>query len=126
MSLAVPLSDKQQIARMKAVWPTFVVHNVNRPDQSARWTGTCTPQFSRYKLEVRYSRRDFPRVRILSPALIRLPENIEGQLPHVYPPTDDPTLRLFDPSADQWDWSIPIADTIIPWSFDWLAVTNFG
>ena len=125
MSPGVPLSVDEQIVRMKAAWPTFAVHNVNRPDQSARWVGTCTPQFARYRLEARYSLREFPRVRILSPALIRLPANIEGQLPHVYPPADDPTLCLFDPSTEQCDWSMPIADTIMPWSFDWLACYEF-
>jgi hypothetical protein len=121
----VPLSIDEQIARMKAAWPTFAAHNVNRLGQSARWTGTCTPQFTRYKLEVRHALRDFPCVRVISPALVRLPTNPEGRLPHVYPPADDPTLCLFDPAQGQWDWSMSIAGTIIPWSFDWLACYEF-
>jgi hypothetical protein len=116
-----PLFIYEQIARMKAAWPTFAVHNVDRLRQSARWTGSCTPQFTRYKLELRYRINDFLDVRVLSPALVRLPGNAEGQLPHVYPPVGDPTLCLFDPSTDQWDWSMPLSDTIIPWSFDWIA-----
>ena len=60
-------------------------------------------------------------LRLTDPPLQRLPSNVEGQLPHVYPPLDDPTLCLFDPRTEEWSPSVPIAETIVPWSLDWLA-----
>ena len=45
----------------------------------------------------------------------------EGQLPHVYPPLDDPTLCLFDPVAGEWDASMQISQTIVLWALDWIA-----
>ena len=121
MTAATPLSIDTQIRCMKAAWPTFDVHGIDRPVQAARWVGHYTPQFTRYRLEIRYRLGGRPEVRILSPALVRLPGNAEGALPHVYPPADDPTLCIYDPEAAQWDWSMPIATTIVPWSFDWIA-----
>ena len=106
---------------MKAAWPTFGVRKINRPAQSARWIGHYTPQFTRHRIEICYRLGAGPEVRVLSPALVRLPDNAEGTLPHVYPPADDPTLCLYDPEAGQWDWSMPLAATIVPWSFDWIA-----
>jgi hypothetical protein len=120
-----PLSVEDQIARMKAIWPRFKAHNLDRAKQAVRWTGTIVPQFTRYQLEIRFVIDKYPEVRVLTPALIRLPGNVEGQLPHVYPPTDDPTLCLFDPEAGQWDWSMAVAETTLPWTCDWIACYEF-
>lgn len=79
------------------------------------------PQFTRYTLEIQYRLGSQPDVRVLDPVLVRLPENVEGELPHVFPPAEDPTLCLFDPQADEWDASMAIAQTIAPWAFDWIA-----
>ena len=106
---------------MKAIWPNFVARGYGRNNQSIRWVGFVEPQFCRYEIEVSYQIPDSPRVRILSPSLIHLHDNKEGMLPHVYPPADDPTLCLFDPEAAEWDWSMPIAKTILPWALDWLV-----
>jgi hypothetical protein len=120
-----PISIAAQIERMKARWPRFSVRDVDRRNHGARWIGVVEPQFSRYTIEVRHRLWEYPEVRVLSPALTRLPDNPEGQLPHVYPPADDPRLCLFDPRADEWNWSMPIADTIVPWACDWLACYEF-
>jgi hypothetical protein len=116
-----PISIEEQVARMKSTWPLFVAHKVDRTQQSARWTGYVEPHLTRHKLEIRYALGSFPEVRVLAPPLTRLPGNTEGALPHVYPPTDDPTLCLFDPEAGQWDWSMAIAETTLPWACDWIA-----
>ena len=115
------LSIDQQCAAMKASWPSFAVRDVNRALQRARWVGSVTPQFSRFTLEVRYRVGYWPQTRILHPELVRMPENPEGQLPHVYPPADDPRLCLFDPVSGEWKGSMTIARTIVPWAIDWIA-----
>lgn len=110
-----PLSINQQIAAMKATWPQFAARRVDRRAQSARWVGSVRPQYSSYLLEIRYGLGSFPEVRVLSPELVRLPGNSEGQLPHVYPPAEDPTLCLFDPREREWSSAMTIASTTVPW-----------
>ena len=121
MMTGLPLSIDEQVFSMRAVWPRFVVKRTGKFRQFACWSGEASPQFSKFTLEVRYQLGDWPQVRILAPTLVRLPGNEEGQLPHVYPPSDDPTLCLFDPVAGEWDASMPIAQTIVLWAFDWIA-----
>jgi hypothetical protein len=116
-----PLSIEAQLASMKATWPRFIRRKVRRDQQSARWIGEVRPQYARYAVEIRYRVGDFPEARVVSPALVRLPGNEEGQLPHVYPPVDDPTLCLFDPRKNEWNASMKIAETTVPWTLDWLA-----
>jgi len=116
-----PLSIDEQRRAMLAAWPMFACRDLDRAAQSARWVGTVIPQFTRYSLKIRYRLGRQPDVRVLNPALVRLPENSEGELPHVFPPADDPTLCLFDPRTDEWNASMAIAQTIAPWAFDWIA-----
>lgn len=115
------LSLDEQRARMKATWPKFTERGIDRQGQEIRWVGKCRPQFINYTLDICYKLWAWPKVRVLAPELIRLPENPEGAIPHVYPPADDPTLCLFDPAKREWDPTMYIAHTTVPWSFDWLA-----
>lgn len=119
--MAAILSIDEQVAAMKATWPQFAARRVDRRIQTARWMGGVRPQYATYSLEIRYELGSFPEVRVLAPELIRLPGNSEGQLPHVYPPADDPTLCLFDPREREWTAAMSIASTTVPWALDWLA-----
>lgn len=121
MKISIPMSLEAQLSSMEATWPHLASRNVDRRQQSARWIGPVRPQYVAYTVELRYGVGSLPEVRVLSPPLVRLPSNKEGQLPHVYPPADDPTLCLFDPKTDEWDPSMPLAQTIVPWALDWLA-----
>lgn len=118
----LPLGE--QIKGMKADWPMFKVKNVSANQSTARWVGTVKPHLVAYKLEI-WLKRGWPEARIRSPELTRLPDNSEGQLPHIYPPADDPTLCLFDPRADEWNPSMLISRTIVPWAIDWIACYEF-
>lgn len=115
----------EQLAGMAADWPTFRVGKINRKNQSAVWTGDLGPQFTTYRIRVRYEVGEFPEVRVLRPELERRPGNEEGSLPHVYGPLDDPTLCLFDPDGDEWDSTMLLSRTIIPWTIDWLTFYEF-
>lgn len=122
MNHALPIGD--QIKAMKADWPMFKVKNVGRLANTARWVGTLKPQLVAYRLEIRL-KEGWPEVRILSPALKTLSGNPEGLLPHIYPPLQDPTLCLFDPKAGEWDASMLVSRTIVPWAIDWIACYEF-
>lgn len=97
------LSIEEQIVAMKATWPMLLPRNVDHHLQSARWVGKVRAQHCWYTIDIRYRLGSMPEVRIISPTLVRLPDNVEGQLPHVYPPADDPTLCLFDPRTGEWN-----------------------
>ncbi|WP_219821625.1 hypothetical protein [Sneathiella aquimaris] len=113
------LTNNAQIASMTRMWPGLKRRGQRRG--RIKWVGTVRPQFQTYRIEISHLVPKPPQVRVLSPELTRLPDNEEGQLPHVYPPADDPTLCLYDPANDEWDHSMLISETIVPWALDWLA-----
>jgi hypothetical protein len=104
---------------MGATWPALKVRRQNF--EGAKWVGVLRPQFQRYKISIDYRLFKHPIVKVLSPDLIRLPDNEEGQLPHVYPPEDNPSLCLYDPKTDEWDEGKFLSRTIVPWALDWLS-----
>ena len=65
-----------------------------------------------------------PKVTVIQPRLHRREEEPDRPIPHHYVNKDDPELPLlclFDPDAAEWDPSMSIATTIVPWTIDWLA-----
>jgi len=78
------------------------------------WTGRLQPSdLSRvYTVQITYTRGRCPAVRVLAPKL-KPTEN--GFLPHTY---DNGTLCLHE--AGQWDATMLIVDTIVPWAAEWL------
>ena len=114
----------RQIEAMKTLWPMFRVSRVSRPANSARWNGKLAPQFSSYEIEI-LSEHGYPSVRILSPKLIVQPDNEEGLLPHIYGGPEDFRLCLFDPETDEWSSDKLIAETIVPFTIDWLCCYEF-
>lgn len=117
------LTNIEQIESMKQLWPGLKLRG--RRESAIRWIGNLWPQFQTYRVEIIHRLYAAPIVRVLSPELIRLPDNEEGKLPHVYQPASDPALCLYDPEADEWDHSILISKSIVPWTLDWLACYEF-
>jgi hypothetical protein len=79
------------------------------------WTGPVTPTpLSRcYTVRVTCRAGEHPRVAVTDPPL-QPDEN--GHLPHFY---RDGSICLY--TAGEWDASMFIADTILPWTAEWLA-----
>ena len=80
------------------------------------WVGVLTPSpLSRaYKLLLTYRTDDVPRVWVLDPKL----EEREGKrAPHLYP---GERLCLYLPKAYDWNGSMLLAETIVPWASEWL------
>ena len=84
-----------------------------------RWVGPLQPSVisATYRVEVIYRPPRHPVVRVRSPALIA---DQEGELPHIYP---DGSLCLYE--AGQWCGDDLIAETIVPWSCEWLLHYEF-
>ena len=104
---------------MKATWPAVKLRHQNF--WGAKWVGLVRPQYQKYKICIDYHLFESPIVKILTPNLTRLPDNEEGQLPHVYPPAEDPSLCLYDPQTNEWDGTMLLSRTIVPWTLDWLS-----
>jgi hypothetical protein len=65
-------------------------------------------------MRVTYAVGEYPKVVVLYPALEPDPH---GYLPHFY--SREGCLCLHE--ADEWDSSMLIATTIVPWATEWLA-----
>lgn len=74
-----------------------------------------TPRSNKYHLRITYRVGDKPRVQVIKPKLV--PREPDGHLPHVYPGDE---LCLYLPSSGEWSAQKSIAQTIIPWSIEWL------
>jgi hypothetical protein len=79
------------------------------------WTGrlTPTPLSREYTVRILYARGHYPRVMLVEPRL----ESEERQLLHHLYPNGD--LCLHRP--DEWNPSMLLVETIVPWTTEWLA-----
>jgi hypothetical protein len=79
------------------------------------WTGklTPTPLSREYTVRIRYADGHYPGVRVLEP---RLRPDERELLHHLYPNGDLCLHKL-----NQWDPSMLLVETIIPWTAEWLA-----
>ena len=112
MSRGQSLSLAHQVFTLRRVFPDGMT-SVRRTRLA--WTGTLTPTpLSRdYTVRVTYSLRTYPRVVIIDPPPV--PDE-NGLLPHFY---REGSLCLHE--AHEWDGSMLIVDTTIPWTTEWLA-----
>lgn len=101
----------QQAFVLRARFPEA---DISLGHSSVRWTGYLAPsELGRtYLVRMTYRLRQLPEVRVLRPTLeARLAES----LPHVY---HGGSLCLHE--SNDWDGSMLLADTIIPWAAEWL------
>jgi hypothetical protein len=65
--------------------------------------------------------RALPKVFVLDPPLEPRGPSFPDRVPHLYRHIAPPYLCLFDPDTDDWDRTMSVSDTIIPWISRWLA-----
>lgn len=84
------------------------------------WKGYLTPSelSPTYLIKVVYQREKHPDVYVLEPKPLMLAEG-KTKLEHVYD-TKKQHLCLYRKSAKEWNESKLIANTIIPWTSEWL------
>lgn len=122
-----------QVQDMAHVWPQFEVALGLGPS-SVVWFGPLKGLERPFTLSIEYGlpvsglvqrHRLFPVVRVLRPSLVlNFDADDEAPLPHVY--FEGPNYRLsplclFDPMANEWNPSMSIAKTTVPWAARWLA-----
>ena len=83
------------------------------------WQGKLKPStFSReYLVRIDYTEGHFPTTRVLQPALRELAG--DRKVPHTFRDVGTP-LCLFYAPAREWNASMLIARTIVPWTCEWL------
>lgn len=105
------LTLAQQALGLRSIFPDA---DVKLKPGSLRWTGQLQPtDLSRaYTTRIDYKPGRYPAVRVLAP---ELKPTETGFLPHTF---DDGTLCLHE--AGQWNGTMLIVDTIVPWAAEWL------
>jgi len=82
-----------------------------------------TPLSRVYGVRVTYTQDATPRVLVIRPDLVDLAGG--RKLPHVY--EQRPTrLCLYLPRAREWNTSLSIPETIVPWAILWLFTSKSG
>lgn len=122
-----------QVQDMAHVWPQFELALGLGPN-SVVWFGPLKGLERPFTLSIEYGlpisglaqrHRLFPVVRVLRPSLVlNFNADDEAPLPHVYFEGPDYRLSplcLFDPMANEWNPSMSIAKTTVPWAARWLA-----
>lgn len=110
------LSIAEQDLRIKNKFPQFKAYH-QKNHQEKTWIGELQPTkwSPSYKIKIVYKFNISPIVNVLKPNLILAKG--KSSLPHVYSNNE---LCLFLPKKHEWTSNHFIADTIIPWTSEWL------
>lgn len=125
------LSTWEQAKLMRKIWPAFKV--LQRTRWWVLWEGVLRPLSQTYTVQMLlqrekiYNKTDvpkIPKVTVINPLLRRRSEDPVDPIPHHYPNQDRPEmpfLCLYDPDSREWHPGLAVAQTIVPWTIDWLA-----
>lgn len=105
------LSGDEQGALLRLAFPSF--RQVARGNPWV-WIGTLIPTGCSYRVRIAYHPTlARPRVSVVTPRLVR--RVASERIPHTF--TDD---RICVHLNDEWNSSMPICRTIVPWTVLWL------
>lgn len=127
------LTMSEQVLGMRLLYPGFQVKFDG--GWHVRWEGELRPFSKRYLVRIAYSLKSriegmeipagVPDIWLADPSLrLGTPKAPGMRVPHIYYNEAKPEwsrLCLFDPVAAEWTPTLSLADTIIPWTIDWLA-----
>ncbi|SCW86842.1 hypothetical protein [Mucilaginibacter sp. NFR10] len=82
---------------------------------------TPSPLSATYDVRLDYIVGKRPQVYVMTP--LRLAKG-KTKLPHVYD-TEKQRLCLYYPDGHEWNSSMPLAKTIVPWIYEWLYYYEF-
>lgn len=127
------LTIEDEISEMRRQWPGFRATAVG--DFLVVFTGTLSPLGTPYQVRIIYGPKLFlgrlcmrnfrPRVQILQPKLVDRHPETEWPVPHLYANDNAPDLPLlclyFPPNGEFQRGRTSIAESIVPWTAEWLA-----
>lgn len=105
----------QQESMMQSLFPQFTYkRRKKRGKQCPTWIGLIRPtdKSPEYKVKFEYPYPSPPKVWIISPT-------INANAPHRY---SDKSLCLYYPKDRSWSSKMYVAETIVPWTVEWLAL----
>lgn len=104
------LSLAQQMVAMQRLFPSFVLSHRGR---GPVWRGELQPQENspRYRVRIEWHTPKAPRVFVD-------PSQVPDQTPHRYA---NGCLCLYYPKDRSWTAEVLIAESIVPWTAQWLA-----
>lgn len=127
----MPLSVARQDRRIRELYPKFRL--VLDCGFMGVWEGPLTPISKTYTIRITYLAYNvfdgfvlgnpIESVVVLDPPVGRDPRGTGERAQHVYywdRHPDFPRLCLHDPLATDWNWNMPIAESLIPFAIDWL------
>jgi hypothetical protein len=123
------LTAEQQISRMSLTYPGFAV--LSSEPWIVLWRGKLTPYACTYDVQLLYCAISLPlahieantvHVEVVTPLLRRRDAKPSTPIPHVWTNRvmpERPRLCLHKPG--EWTPAMYIADTVVPWTIEWLA-----
>lgn len=113
-----PIPIAIQTLNIKKMFPGTKV--LNQRDQLLTWTHTLTPSplGDKYDIKLVYHITNSPKIYVTSPNPLVLATD-KTRLPHCY----DQKLQhlcLYYPDGTEWNKSMLLASTVIPWAYEWL------
>ena len=113
-----PISIAIQALNIKKMFPDTKV--INQRDQLLTWTHSLTPSplGDNYDIKLVYKITDKPKIYVTKPKPLALAID-ETKLPHCYDQKKQ-HLCLYYPDGTEWNKSMLLATTIIPWAYEWL------
>lgn len=107
-----------QAGNLKRMFPEAVISTIH--DYRLTWTNTLSPSplGGTYKIKLIYETGSSPKVYVVDPTPLFRPEG-KSKLPHCYDSIKQ-HLCLYYPNGREWNKSMLLTQTIIPWTYEWL------
>lgn len=111
--LSIPI----QAGLIRKMYPDSLLETRN--GQSLIWVHTISPSpfGDDYKIRLEYHVNDRPNVYAITP--LALAKN-ESKLPHCFDQKKQQLCLYFNKDSKEWNKSMALTKTIIPWAYEWL------
>lgn len=106
-----------QYQSLKSDFPSAAI-TYNQNSLHMEYDVTPSPLSSQYRIKLEYYKGMFPNAYVVHPDKLKLYPDMTT-LPHVYS-TPEQKLCLFYRKSREWNSSMFITNTIIPWASEWL------
>lgn len=113
-----PLPIGVQAMRIKHMFSDGKVNTMY--DQQLTWINIISPSplGGLYKVKLEYRINRAPKIYVIDPKPLPLAKG-EKKLPHCYDQKDQ-CLCLYYPDGKEWNKTMLLATTVIPWIYEWL------
>jgi hypothetical protein len=113
-----PIPIAVQALHIKRMFSESKVNTVH--DQQLIWTHSITPSplGDLYKVKLVYYIDQAPKIYVVAPKPLPLARG-KARLPHCYDQKEQ-RLCLYYPDGKEWNKTMLLANTVIPWTYEWL------